>query len=38
MPFYSRHSSDGRDRFLEGIHDEEFLLILFDLIKTNYII
>ena len=23
MPFYSRHSSDGRDRFLGGIHDEE---------------
>ena len=24
MPFYSRHSSDGRDRFLGGIHDEEY--------------
>ena len=23
MPFYSRHSSDGRDRFLGGIQDEE---------------
>jgi len=23
VPFYSRHSSDGRDRFLGGIHDEE---------------
>ena len=23
MPFYSRHSSDGRDRFLGEIHDEE---------------
>ena len=23
MPFYSRHSSDGRDWFLGGIHDEE---------------
>jgi len=23
MPFYSRHSSDGRDRFLGDIHDEE---------------
>ena len=23
MPFYSRHSSDGRDRCLGGIHDEE---------------
>ena len=23
MPFYSRRSSDGRDRFLGGIHDEE---------------
>ena len=23
MPVYSRHSSDGRDRFLGGIHDEE---------------
>ena len=24
MPFYSRHSSDGRDRFLGGKHDEEY--------------
>ena len=24
MPFYSRHSSDRRDRFLGGIHDEEY--------------
>ena len=24
MPFYSRHSSDGRDTFLRGIHDEEY--------------
>ena len=23
MPFYSRHSSDGRDRFVGDIHDEE---------------
>ena len=23
MPFYSRHSSDGRGRFLGDIHDEE---------------
>ena len=23
MPFYRRHSSDGRDRFLGNIHDEE---------------
>ena len=23
MPFYSRHSSDGRDRVLGDIHDEE---------------
>ena len=23
MPFYSRHSDDGRDRFLGGIHDED---------------
>ena len=23
MPFYSRHSSDGRDRFLGDIHDEK---------------
>ena len=23
MPLYSRHSSDGRDRFLGDIHDEE---------------
>ena len=23
MPFYNRHSSDGRDRFLGGVHDEE---------------
>ena len=23
MPFYSRHSSDARDRFLGDIHDEE---------------
>ena len=33
MPFYSRHSSDGRDRFLGGIHDEEdydqFLKMIF---------
>ena len=24
MPFYSRHSSDGRDRFLGDIQDEEY--------------
>ena len=23
MPFYSRHSSDGRDRLLGNVHDEE---------------
>ena len=23
MPFYSRHSDDGSDRFLGGIHDED---------------
>ena len=23
MPFYSRHSSDGRDRILGNLHDEE---------------
>ena len=23
MPFYSRHSSDGRDRFLGDMRDEE---------------
>ena len=23
MPFYSRHSSDGRDRLLGDVHDEE---------------
>ena len=23
MPFYSRHSDDGRDRLLGGIHDED---------------
>ena len=23
MPFYSRHSSHGRDKSLGGIHDEE---------------
>ena len=38
MPFYSRHSSDGRDRFLGGIHDEEecdqFMKMNF--ISTNF--
>ena len=33
MPFYSRHSSDGRDRFLGDIQDEEeydqFLKMIF---------
>ena len=38
MPFYSRHSSDGRDRFLGGIHDEEeydqFMMMIF--ISSNF--
>ena len=38
MPFYSRHSSDGRDRFLGGIHDEEeydqFMKMIF--ISSNF--
>ena len=33
MPFYSRHSSDGRDRFLGDIHDEaeydQFMKMIF---------
>ena len=33
MPFYSRHSSDGRDRFLGGIQDEgeydQFMKMIF---------
>ena len=46
MPFYSRHSSDGRDRFLGGIQDEEeydqFMKMIFirssftDEIQTHY--
>ena len=39
MPFYSRHSSDGRDRFLGGIHDEEdydqFMKMIFISSKTK---
>ena len=38
MPFYSRHYSDGRDRFLGGIHDEEdydqFMKMIF--ISSNF--
>ena len=38
MPFYSRHSSDGRDRFLRDIQDEEeydqFMKIIF--ISSNF--
>ena len=38
MPFYSRHSSDGRDRFLGDIHDEEeydqFMKMIF--ISSNF--
>ena len=38
MPFYSRHSSDGRDRFLGGVHDEEeydqFMKMIF--ISSNF--
>ena len=38
MPFYSRHSSDGRDRFLGGIQDEEeydqFMKMIF--ISSNF--
>ena len=38
MPFYSRHSSDGRDRFLGGIQDEEeydqFMQMIF--ISSNF--
>ena len=38
MPFYSRHSSDGRDRFLGGIHDEEeydqFMKMIF--VSSNF--
>ena len=38
MPFYSRHSSDVRDRFLGGIHDEEeydqFMKMIF--ISSNF--
>ena len=38
MPFYSRHSSDGRDRFLGCIHDEEeydqFMKMIF--ISSNF--
>ena len=43
MPFYSRRSSDGRDRFLGDIHDEEeydqFIFIssnFTDEIQTHY--
>ena len=40
MPFYSRHSSDGRDRFLGGIHDEEYdqfmNMIYTDEIQSHY--
>ena len=38
MPFYSRHSSDGRDRFLGDIHDEEeydqFMKMIF--VSSNF--
>ena len=38
MPFYSRHSSDGRDRFLGDIQDEEeydqFMNMIF--ISSNF--
>ena len=38
MPFYSRHSSDGRDRFLGDIQDEEeydqFMKMIF--ISSNF--
>ena len=38
MPFYSRHSSDGRDKSLGGIHDEEeydqFMKMIF--ISSNF--
>ena len=38
MPFYSRHSSDGRDRFLVEIQDEEeydqFMKMIF--ISSNF--
>ena len=38
MPFYCRHYSDGRDRFLGGIHDEEdydqFMKMIF--ISSNF--
>ena len=38
MPFYSRHSSDRRDRFLGDIHDEEeydqFMKMIF--ISSNF--
>ena len=38
MPFYSRHSSDGTDKFLGGIHDEEeydqFMKMIF--ISSNF--
>ena len=38
MPFYSRHSSDGRDRFLGEIQDEEendqFVKMIF--ISSNF--
>ena len=38
MPFYSRHFSDGTDRFLGGIHDEEeydqFMKMIF--ISSNF--
>ena len=38
MPFYSRHSSDGRDRFLGDIHHEEeydqFMKMIF--ISSNF--
>ena len=38
MPFYSRHSSDGRERLLGDIHDEEeydqFMKVIF--ISSNF--
>ena len=38
MPFYTTHSSDGRDRFLGDIHDEEaydqFMKMIF--ISSNF--
>ena len=48
MPFYSRHSSDGRDRFLGDMRDEEeydqFMNMIFisssftDEIQSHYLV